>query len=254
MNKIIFFILFIIFIYFALNVFVFSGPQVNLDENPNNEIQIIQDNNIEFYSDYKIDYIEIGKLGEVNLISNVAQKLTSQEAINKYYCTKLVSAGFIDENFKHLGLFIEKSKTISPLINSNLLNGFLSYVNNEWKITDNYSGGAEYAIQSGPLIQRNNIYFNLDNYKSTYERRVLAGLSRSGNLIFLVIYSKKNTLYGPSFSELPDIIDELENNNPIDFVDLINLDGGSHSLFISQNVNIPEISKTGGFFCIHSNF
>lgn len=251
MIKKFFFVFLFLFIFILIILFIFN---VYFKNNDNGQSNVLPENNPEYEdvnseNSYSVHYLEVNEPENIVLISNIDLDLTSDEAMQKYGCNQIISAGFIDKDKKHLGLFVEEGKIISKTINSTLLNGFIGYGKN-WYISENPEKFSKYLLQSGPIIQQNNNFVNLDNYKISHDRRVLAGLSRKGLLTFVIIYTKNNTISGPSFQEIPGVMNKMEKDLPIDFVDLINLDGGSHSFFITSEIKIPEISKSGGFFCI----
>ena len=73
--------------------------------------------------------------------------------------------------------------------------------------------------------------------------------TKEGKVIFIVAYTKGNPLSGPRLTELPEIIDELSKNAKLDIVDALNLDGGSHSAFLTKSFQLTEISTIGSYFC-----
>jgi hypothetical protein len=96
----------------------------------------------------------------------------------------------------------------------------------------------------------NNTYKDLSKFSLDKSRRLIFAKTRNGSSVFIVIYDENNLISGPNLPEIPLIIEKLENDLSFDFVDALNLDGGSHSLFYGTNSQLQEISKTGGFFCI----
>jgi hypothetical protein len=46
------------------------------------------------------------------------------------------------------------------------------------------------------------------------------------------------------------LLDDLEKNSSINIKDAINLDGGTHSVYKSGQLNLTEASIAGGYFCI----
>jgi hypothetical protein len=51
-------------------------------------------------------------------------------------------------------------------------------------------------------------------------------------------------------SELPDILQRLEDKAGLKFVDALNLDGGAHSVFVTDEVSLTELSLIGSYFCL----
>jgi hypothetical protein len=49
---------------------------------------------------------------------------------------------------------------------------------------------------------------------------------------------------------MPDVMSKIMEVSSISFKDVINLDGGSASAFISKDKTLQEFSPIGSFFCI----
>lgn len=199
----------------------------------------------------RISWTEV-KPKEVELYSNLKeQKLSEEIKVNKS-CQILVSGGFYSKENTHLGLFVSNFETISKFSQNALLNGFLS-IDSADKITigmDAPSTTARLGLQSGPLLALNKKPLSLVINNDEPSRRIVAATTNNNQLIFLVFYRDQSDLQGPLLGQLPKIIALFEKQTDIDIVDAINLDGGSHSVFISNYDLLRESAIAGSYFCI----
>ncbi len=226
-----------------INTYV-PSDNPSLTKTPNNQ------NN----GDYQLNYIIVRPTDIIELHSNLEEKLTSTEARNKFGCTSLISGGFYGTSDEHLGLFVAQSNLISKSINSTLLNGFFLIDNSKTptivsKVSDNIND-YRIAIQSGPLLLTNKIKTSAGYDDTDYARRIIVAISNRGEITFLSLHTKNNPLLGPTLNDLPGIIESLGKTTSLNLVDAINLDGGSHSTFLTESANLSELSTIGSFFCI----
>ena len=201
------------------------------------------------FNGYEIDWIEIRNLESINLNSNLVNKLSSDEIYENKKCKYLISAGFYNKEDKHIGLFVEHDKLISDYLKDDFFNGIFYLYENRAYISLSNPKNPTIALQSGPVFMLNNRYL-INNFENEeYARRNLIGLSNSGSVIFITILAE-NKISGPKLSEIQGLIEKLEEKSQLNIVDLINLDGGSHSAFFSDTNKIRELSTIGGYFCI----
>jgi|WetSurMetagenome_2_1015567.scaffolds.fasta_scaffold11665_6 exopolysaccharide biosynthesis protein len=189
---------------------------------------------------------------EVELYSNLQdQKLSEQIKVDKS-CSVLVNGGFYSKENTHLGLFISNFKTVSEYLQSPTFNGFLS-IDSEGKLTigsDFPPATVRLTLQSGPLLIQDNEALPLKINNDAPNRRVVAGKTADGKLIFLTFFRDGLDLQGPLLGKLPDITVLFEQQAGIDIANAINLDGGSASIFISNYIRLNEMSHIGSYFCI----
>lgn len=188
---------------------------------------------------------------KIELYSNLEAKLTSSEALKEYSCLHLTTGGFYNTENEHIGLFANHEGILSSATDNATYNGFFSISEGkEAKITSFVPQNFRLAIQTGPVLMTNGRENNLTIKNDEGARRVVLATTQTGNVVFITFYDGKNPLFGPKLSELPAVLTELENNSSLDIENAINLDGGSHSAFLSETVNLKEISRSGSFFCI----
>lgn len=199
-------------------------------------------------SGLKVSWIVERYVDDIDLHSNLNEKLTSDQAISTYSCLNLVTAGFYSDQNGHIGLFIDDGVILSEEVDHKTFNGYFSITGNRPLISRQPPVKADEAVQAGPLLILND---EVLEFKSNQERsrRVIAATNRLGNVIFITFYDGANRLYGPSLSELPGLLKDLEDRTSIDIYSAINLDGGSHSAFISEELKLKELSTMGSYFC-----
>lgn len=187
----------------------------------------------------------------VELYSNLKeQKLSEEIKVNKS-CKTLVSGGFYSKENKHLGLFISNFEEISEQIQSATLNGFM-WINADNKImiaTDSPGAIPRLGLQSGPLLISDGKPLILAISNDEPERRIVAGITTDNMLIFMVFYREKSDFEGPLLGELPEVIQLFEKQTNIKIINAINLDGGGHSVFISNFDLLRESAIIGSYFC-----
>jgi len=197
----------------------------------------------------KIEWLIIRDLNKISLYSNLEDQYTSTEIIEKYMCESLISGSFYSKENKHIGLFISNYKNISDVQKNALLNSYFYITENKAFISQLPPKNARLAIQTGPLLYKDGKPISI-NSNNNEERRVLVATTKEGHAVFLVIYNTNSQFKGPKLSELPDILTELQKNTSLDFVNAINMDGGTASSFITDYINISELSRIGSYFCV----
>ncbi|HSX49151.1 MAG TPA: phosphodiester glycosidase family protein [Candidatus Saccharimonadales bacterium] len=196
-------------------------------------------------------WFEVGNTDNLKLIPNFSEKLTSQEILDKEKCKFLSNSAFYSKANQPLGLVITGGKTISPWQQNSLFDGILS-VNDMAtpRITRNIpQDGLRIAIQVGPILKENSTFIPLKIIDDKEARRVIAAVTGSNKLVFIVIYDKNSEYSGPLLADVPVILKSFEQKSGIILADAINMDGGSASVFSSDGTKLSEFSPVGAFFC-----
>ena len=107
----------------------------------------------------------------------------------KYDCQILTSAGFYDTENQHLGWFQVEGEEISPRQNNRLFDGFLSLVSGRVELGFQSRPEAAYGLQSGPMLVYDGKPLQLAIKDDQPRRRVVAAVTKTNALIFLVILS-----------------------------------------------------------------
>jgi len=188
---------------------------------------------------------------KVELYSNLkAEQLSEQIYVDKS-CQILVNGGFYSKENTHLGLFITNFEIISKSIESATHNGFLWINDNNISIGSNPPDTkARIAIQSGPLLFKDGKPLLLKINNDEPSRRIVAAKTQDNKLLFLAFYRDSAEYEGPMLGQLPEAINSFKKQTNIDIVDAINLDGGIHSIFITNYVRLNEMEHVGSYFCV----
>lgn len=191
---------------------------------------------------------------DVELYSNLKeQKLSEEIKINKS-CQALINGGFYSKENTHLGSFVADFKTISDPLQNALLNGFI------WITADNKvliginwpSITPRLGLQAGPLLMLDSKSLVLSINNDEPKRRIVAAVTPDNRLIFLVFYRDSAEFEGPMLGSLPEILNLFKKQTNVNFVDAINLDGGSASVFVSNYDLLRELTIVGSYVCVKS--
>ena len=202
--------------------------------------------------EYKVDWIVVRDLKKIDLYSNLEEKLTSREAIVKNGCLYLISGGFWTEEGNNLGLLVTNGQVLSQVQESKLADGFLS-IDTVGLATISKNPpeieSARLALQSGPIIFSAGHALPIES-SNDYARRVVVATTDENEVVFIVVYAKSSPLLGPKLSDLPSVLNELQKNTNLELEEALNLDGGTHSAFITDIKNLTEVANFGSYFCI----
>lgn len=190
---------------------------------------------------------------EVLLIPNFKEALSSVAVLSSNHCNFIINGGFYTKENSPLGLFFLRGEKIAGYVESSFLNGSISKYR-EGPIT--LSSGRpellndlEFALQSGP-------YFSLESgamtrFEDGKARRSLIAEDSWGKIYFLAVYNSSDTFSGPDLSQLKKILMVVSESHNLELISAINLDGGSTLAFLQTGEDsIPEIKKSGSFFCL----
>jgi exopolysaccharide biosynthesis protein len=201
---------------------------------------------------YSYNFIITNNVHNIVLITNYEHKNSSSEILDSNSCKYLTSSGFYSKNDKPIGLLINNYKVINKSQDNQLFNGFLTLNSFDTPIisTKIPDEGSRISIQSGPVLIENSYTKELSIKNDNNARRVVAGVTGSNELIFIVIYNNLSAFDGPQLSDLPNIIELISLENDLNIADAINLDGGSASSFYKDDIILRELTNVGSFFCI----
>ena len=201
---------------------------------------------------YRISWIVVGSVNKLNLIPNFEKKLTSEQALEDYDCKNLVNGGFYSKEELPIGLFFSDGDQMQRFGINAVLNGVF-YIKTDGEVgISREIRDADYklALQSGPILLKDGQKQSLDLANDKKARRVVVGTTNEEKIVFLIVYDNESMFVGPYLSELPDVVDEFNNQTDLGIVNALNLDGGAASVFYSDSVKMSEISLVGSFFCI----
>lgn len=199
---------------------------------------------------YRVNWYEIGNVNNLFLSVN-SNKLTSQEFLDQEKCVFLSSGGYYKSDYSPTGLLINEYEEVSPFVISNLADGIFSV--NDFatpRITRLVPRDRlRMALQAGPLLKENGSFINLSLRNDEEARRVVLGVTGENKAIFLTVYNPNSVYDGPFLKDLPQILSLFEKETGIVFADIVNLDGGTPTVFYDVSTNLPEATMVGSFFC-----
>lgn len=199
---------------------------------------------------YHYAYVVIDDLSRLKLLPNHDSRISSEAIIQANHCQILVNAGFYDQTDQPLGWLVSQGKTLSKPIPSSLFNGFLSLAAGQAGISAVMpETKVDFGLQSGPLLILNQKPLLLKIQNDQPRRRVVAALTGSNQLIFLVLAGSDSTYSGPMLADTPALVAKLGKTINQSFVSSLNLDGGSASAFYTGSLYLKEYSYVGSFFC-----
>lgn len=250
------FILFTIFASFLFLGFIFVSREVESPEkilgeqNPvsHNPKDFDLDNNLSYY------YFEVDDMESLKLMPNFTEKLTSKEFVEKYKCRSLVNGGFYSKDNEPIGLFITEGEKLKAWSENSLLDGIFSvnYFGIPRITREIPSDELRITVQSGPILIENTQVISLSLNKDEFARRVVAAVTGENRIYFIVFYDKGSEFSGPRLTDLPRTLEVFQKKAGITIADAINLDGGTASTFIVENVTLSEATPVGSFFCLTS--
>lgn len=187
----------------------------------------------------------------LTLYSNLEDKLGSRDAMQEKGCLHLVNAGFYMPDDTHPGLFVSEGELLSAIRNNSLFNGYFSVsFDGIADISGNPPESTRVALQTGPILMQDKKSVTLSLSDDKPSRRVVLAIDKQENIVFVAIYTKGSVFDGPNLKDLPNLLNQLNENSSLDLVDAINLDGGTASAFISDSVKLTEFVRIGSYFCV----
>lgn len=196
--------------------------------------------------------IKVENIENIVLGSNLLEKYSSDELFARLDCTVLISGGFYTKENTPVGLFIEDGNLSKNFLTNHLFDGVFSI---NFSLTPRITrevpkDGLKYAVQSGPMLIENSFIQKLSIRNDKPARRVVAATTGDNEIVFMIIYDEISKLVGPDLKDLPNILDVWQTESGISLADAINLDGGSASAFISEEIKLTESSPIGSYFCL----
>ena len=201
---------------------------------------------------FHFSWTKIQDLSRLSLFSNLQDKLSTQELIEKFKCKVLVNGGFYDQQGDHIGWLISQRRTVSKPVKSDLFNGYLSLKNNQIFIDElRPTSWVDFGLQTGPLLIANNAPLILKIKDDESKRRIVAAKTKDNQLIFLAVVGQDSLFSGPMLADTPAIVIKIAQKINQEFISAINLDGGSASAFYTSDIYIKEFSFIASYFCLY---
>jgi uncharacterized protein YigE (DUF2233 family) len=192
----------------------------------------------------------VNDISKLSLHSNLEDKLSVNDYKEKNNCESIINGGFYSEEGKHIGLFIEDGRLLQKEQLNQLFNGYFSAQSRTVSISTDRPTGPRFALQTGPILIADGQMKTLKLMRDEKARRMVVGITESGNVVFMTFYDASTLTSGPKLVELPQLVQKLNEENNLNITDAINLDGGNHSAFISDEVQLTDIQTPGSYFCV----
>ncbi|MBI3342995.1 phosphodiester glycosidase family protein [Candidatus Gottesmanbacteria bacterium] len=245
-------------IVFVMLLFIFRKPQtthqIPLPSNPPTVTPSpqppLQSIDVEQNGEtYRIAWLR-ADTSQISLIPNFTQKRTARSLVDGNRCDAVINGGFYTKEGKPTGFFIADGKTIRQSIPNTLLNGYF-LVDTQNRAAASFSAPDQtprIGLQTGPILIRDGNALRLTIRDDELARRVIVGITQNGAVIFLAIYDPDNPWSGPRLADTPTIVSKVQVR--LQLTDALNLDGGSASAFIRDDLSLEEFTSVGSFFCI----
>lgn len=203
---------------------------------------------------YRVAWLEVNNPSTVSLIPNFTENRTARSLIESKKCTEVVNGGFYTKDNQPTGLFINEGITLRSSIPNTLFNGFFVVdQNNTASIASSPPEEVgRLALQTGPILIRDEKVVKLVIRDDEFARRVVVGVTQKETVVFLVIYDPENSWSGPKLADTPDILSKVIAR--LQLKDVLNLDGGSASAFIRDDLSLQELTSVGSFFCVKKDY
>ena len=198
---------------------------------------------------YAVYWLELQNISSLTLNPNYDEKLASSQILTEAECKSLINAGFYTEDGKPVGLFVSDGETLRKFSTNSLFNGVFYIKGNDFGIIDTNPKNPDYALQTGPILLEAGDVRNLSLNNDKSARRVVLATSED-SIVFLVFFDSESVYLGPYLDDLPQLVNDFSQQNNLDIIDAINLDGGSASAFITKDVALSELSPIGSYFCV----
>lgn len=203
---------------------------------------------------YRIAWLTIDDLPQLTLIPNFSEKRTARSFVDNKECAEVTSGGFYTKDNEPTGLFVAEGKTIRDNVPNALLNGYfvVDQDNNAMILVSPPDGLVRLALQTGPILVRDGKAVKLTIRDDEFARRVVAGITQKGAVVFLVMHDPENSWSGPKLADTPGVLSSVMER--LQLKDAVNLDGGSASVFLKNDLSLEELTSVGSFFCVKKDY
>ncbi len=232
------------------------APQSTLSELPKPPEEVEKFSSVNYQDtiyNYRLEFVKDPT--RLQLYPNFSDHDFAHELYSERNCRLLVNGGFYDKKNNPIGWFVSESQHQSDPVKNPTFDGYIM------KLSDNTISISIYlpeetpqwGLQTGPLLIHNSQVLTLTIRNDTPERRTVVGITEDNKVFFLVVVDSNLETAGPYLAELPKVIETIFQQESIRVVQALNLDGGSASAFITENIVVKEYSAIGSYFCEHKD-
>lgn len=200
---------------------------------------------------YRYAYQKITTPQDLSLFPNFSDKRAAQNLQEVKQCQVLVNGGFYSEDFKPLGWLVVEGSQVSAPIQSRLLDGFFSIdqagkAEIDWQKPEH---PVRIGLQSGPMLIWQGEPLPLQIKDDQLRRRIVLALTQNQELVFMAVTGDTSLGSGPYLADLPQIVESISDRLQVPFTSAVNLDGGSASAFLTEEIQLDEVTFIGSYFC-----
>jgi len=200
---------------------------------------------------YRFSSVKVSDVSKLQLFSNLETKKAAKTLREEKDCRFLVNGSYYSRGYQPLGWLVSQGEVIYQKTKSELMNGFLSTKDNKAYLGVIFpKGEARIGLQSGPLLVERNRALPLKIRNDERARRIVVGLNKKGELLFMVFVAQNSISDGPFLSQLPEVVVSAGRSMGQEIEVAVNLDGGGASAFLSEKIELDEISIIGSYFCL----
>lgn len=188
----------------------------------------------------------------LSLHANFKEKETAKDLFQSKQCKSLINAGYYTDRNLPVAMFKGTNSEVLRTFRKSLLSDVVFSLN--YAFTPRLTRQAPkdplvFAVQVGPMLWENGSKINLKLKSDSYDRRMVVVVDGLNRVYFLAITDLKNSYSGPKLADLPDILGKWAFQKNIVLADASNLDGGSASSYISDEISLTEITPVGAILC-----
>ncbi len=199
---------------------------------------------------YNFEIYEVNDSSKLRLIGNFKEKKTMRQIMEEKGCVFAINAGFYSKTNAPLGMFVGMNYEQPVPLQSALFNGYICITSRASAISLSPPDDYISVVQTGPMLLSEGKPLLLAIKNDTPERRAIAGITKEGYLLFLILFTKGSTYDGPLLGDVPTILQQINSILASPLQTAINLDGGTASSFMTPTTTIQELSSVGSIFCL----
>lgn len=202
--------------------------------------------------DYRFVLIQTADPSRLHFFSNFLDKRAAQNLKEAKQCQTLVNGGFYSEDFKPLGWLVVEGNQVSAPIQSQLLDGFFS-IDQAGKVEIGWQrpeSSVRIGLQSGPMLVWQGQPLPLEIKDDQSRRRIVLGLTSNEEVVFLAVIGETLLAGGPNLADLPAVVAAISDQRGLALEHALNLDGGSASAFLTEEIQLDEVTFIGSYFCV----
>lgn len=189
------------------------------------------------------------------LINNLDNQVSSNQAYQDYQCRALINGSFYDVDNTPIGWLKINNQTLSEPEVNRTFNGYLLLQPSGIRLRHNLDEAniSHSGFQTGPLLIYQNQQRNLNISVDKNARRSFVATTQGNQVIVGMIISEDSALSGPKLSDMPELVQAYAQETGQQIESAINLDGGLASALITPDHQVNELKLVGSYLCFDPN-